>query len=166
MKVIFLDFDGVVNSDEFFDALKSLTRMIIAMNHPSDAIDEVAVARVERIAAATGAVIVISSSWRYGYHTTQLRGFLYHKGLTAKIIGRTPMSNELDPERVKTLTTCDEERGLEIMTWLEQHPEVETYVVLDDNPVGLEPESRRVATTWKKGLLDEHVDQAIQILSR
>lgn len=61
------------------------------------------------------------------------------------------------------------ERACEIEDYLEAHPDIESYVVLDDNmfddfydnPV---IEKRLVLTDYKVGLTDNDADKAIKIL--
>jgi hypothetical protein len=54
----------------------------------------------------------------------------------------------------------------EIKTWLGNHPEVDRFVILDDERRDMgDLSARHVRTTWNDGLLDEHVDRAIAMLS-
>lgn len=117
MKVIFLDFDGVLNvipqgHDEYGGIF-----------HPEF------VQNLERIIQETGAKLVISSSWRHG-GVERMRAMWKHRGYPGEIIGITPdlwrgVKDEEFHERL--------ERGHEIEAWLKQHPEVNTYVILDDD---------------------------------
>ncbi len=165
-KVVFLDFDGVINSDRWFDKFQREGSLLVHIAHEANAIDPEAVERLNRLLDATGAVCVLSTSWRHGYPVARLVEFLRSRGFRGEVIGRTPMSNEVDTEEWKRLETCEHERGLEIATWLRSHPEVAAYVVLDDCPVGLDAEERRIATTFAEGLTDEHVERAIEMLGR
>ena len=58
MKVIFLDVDGVLNSQQLFE--KSEDAQLIS-------VDEENIKNLKKIVDATGAKIVLSSSWRYGW---------------------------------------------------------------------------------------------------
>ena len=57
MKVIFLDVDGVLNSQQLFE--KCEDDQLIS-------VDEDNIKNLKTIVDATGAMIVLSSSWRYG----------------------------------------------------------------------------------------------------
>jgi hypothetical protein len=62
-------------------------------------------------------------------------------------------------------------RGEEIIAWLEQHPEVEKYVILDDDDDagdgvnGWNLASHFIQTSPQNGLLDEHVNQLVNMLN-
>ena len=58
MKVIFLDVDGVLNSQQLFE--KCEDDQLIS-------VDEDNIKNLKTIVDATGAKIVLSSSWRYGW---------------------------------------------------------------------------------------------------
>lgn len=122
MKVIFLDIDGVLNSEEFFINNKGLNLEI----------DEEKVKILKEIIDKTGAKIVISSSWRGAiYHCFELndnsiKNVVYLKNLFKKydisIYGYTPY---IKKETLKI------SRGTEIRNWL-FNKKVESFVILDD----------------------------------
>lgn len=112
MNVIFLDIDGVLNGYE------------TAEQSPEGftGIDDEKVALLAEIAQLFHAEIVLSSDWRLSFNKDRDTKYLLEKlnkyGL--KITDFTPnISSQL--------------RGAEISVWLDQHKEVEQYVVLDDN---------------------------------
>ena len=57
-------------------------------------------------------------------------------------------------------------RGKEIALYLENHPEVVEYVILDDlDPIYLEPcEDHLVQTYIHDGLQVEHIEEALKVL--
>ena len=59
------------------------------------------------------------------------------------------------------------DRGQEISAWLDQHPEVTHYIVIDDNDWGISPlhGDRFVKTTWESGMTFQHAVEAIEKLS-
>lgn len=145
--VLFLDFDGVLNCKEFFAT---------EAHHESEegALDPVAVERVNQIVAATGAVVVVSSSWRHGRTLDELTGLLQRRGFVGDVYGKTA-----DYDDVWT------QRGDEIHAWLKEHPEVSRYVVLDDDNDMDAVRARFIQTDMHGGgLLDAHVVQAIAML--
>lgn len=160
MKVLFLDIDGVLNSmqmwrrlereypnqrDDFWETFN---------DHPERELDVRHVPLLNRITNTTGAKIVISSAWRLFHEHEALKGILKGIGVTGEIIGRTGN----DP------TMVSRQRGDEIREWLELHPEVTHFVILDDGS-DMRPVGRGlVQTSLEKGLEDKHVRKAIQML--
>ena len=125
MKVIFLDIDGVLNSERYFkenhkDNLiyyKVYNSNTIEDNlklHVLD-IDVVKIELVKKIIYETDAKIVMSSSWRNLRIWPLIEDYLINKGLP--IIGVTPKL---------------ERRGNEIRNYLKNNPEIEKFIILDD----------------------------------
>jgi hypothetical protein len=164
-KVVFLDFDGVLNCKEFF-----LLSMVERRSHREEedrdgdrawellreasALDPVLIARLNRLLAVTGAAVVVSSSWRHGRTPEELREILGLRGFVGEVYGKTADYNG-----------SWEQRGDEIRDWLKEHPEVTTYVVLDDDADMDAVRDRFIQTDMDGGgLLDTHVEQAILML--
>ncbi len=110
MKVIFLDKDGVLNSDEYFEKIEEAD--------PKGKECDVDVDKVRLLKQAvdiTGAKVVVTASARYtrGGHALMqlLRDYQIFADLTP-LIGN--------------------ERGIEIRKWLSEHPDTEDFVILDD----------------------------------
>jgi hypothetical protein len=148
MKVVFLDFDGVLNSHGF----------LRQQPHRMDRLDPAAVARLNAIVARSGAKVVISSSWRIHHSLDELRHRLGEVGFAGEVIDRTPdisWEEYGDPFRG---------RAEEIQSWLEGHKgPLESFVVLDD--IYLEDLAHvLVKTEFEAGLGDEHVEAALAIL--
>ena len=157
MKVIFLDIDGVLNSTEF------LKQNPNAKGFTAEQIDPEAVARLDKIVRATGAKIVISSSWRHSVGVSKMQHILWSKGLSTfrNIIDRTPINMD--------------NRGQEIQDWLELDPErervdpnhepIEAFAILDDNNDMLpDQQDHMVHTNGEIGLTDDDVVEAISVL--
>lgn len=178
MHVIFLDIDGVLNSEAFVLKLEKRHR---ALGHEEPArpkrettcdcfklyrqIDRDAVARVNRIVAETASKIVISSTWRKLFDPPDLERILVEHGLVAEIIGATSDGHK-DPEMVVVHGHPERmERGYEIDLWLRRHPEVERFVILDDGGDMAMHKNRLVQTDCQEGLLDEHVDLSIRVMA-
>lgn len=71
----------------------------------------------------------------------------------------------IDGSRVidKTCATFSGWRGREITLWLEDHPEVKDYVVLDDNSLIVETHNDKfVKTTWPVGLTLPHTFEVLK----
>ncbi|MHB8407765.1 MAG: HAD domain-containing protein [Acidiferrobacterales bacterium] len=157
MKVIFLDIDGVLNSDQWFKVIgRPCTEW-------EDHIDPQAVLLLNLIIEKTGAKIVLSSSWRAIWAERDLAKNAAEEmtkvlsragGFLGEIVGCTPF-------------LWSAERGLEIAKYLEDHwQEIEEYVAIDDitlmDPL---PASNVVTTSWATGMLPADADRAIRILS-
>lgn len=114
MKVIFLDIDGVLNiycpgRDEYG---------CLFHEHFVD--------NLRWIIEQTKAKIVVSSSWRLSGKTSILEMWKY-RNLPGEVIDITP---NLTYGSGKNSSTP---RGKEIQHWLNEHPEVTNYVILDDD---------------------------------
>ncbi len=117
LKVIFLDFDGVLNS----------------LSGPSEGVSLLPdkLELLHQLVDATDAEIVLSTSWRehWAKEPTQSDGTgeqidQLFKAHGLRIFDKTP-----------SLPTG---REAEIRAWLDQHPQVKTFVVLDDRLLGAE----------------------------
>lgn len=154
MKIIFLDIDGVLNS-VMYDAHRQEERA-------DNRIDMTRVKLLADIVNATGAKIVLSSTWREdwnkfpelcGVDGEYINECLAKYGLS--IMDKTPCLNYSD------------ERQVEILNWLAHHTdEVESFVVLDDINCGWSVLIRNTVITnpYGYGLEESHVQKAIDIL--
>lgn len=143
-KVIFLDIDGVLNHGDF--CAETPNRTIEA--YP---LDKKALTRLKTIVDETNADIVLSSSWRM---VRQLKQAV-KENLAL-----------FDMEFIGVTSCLYKERGYEIQKYLDEHPEIEQFVILDDDADMVHLMPHLVQTTWDHGLLDEHVAKAIEILSK
>lgn len=153
-KAIFLDVDGVLNCN----TSKSRCGYYFG-------IDKDKVKRLATIIQTTNALVVLSSDWRHGWdhynencepHGKYLNNHLWKKG-GVRIDDRTPDINW-------------NRRGLEIVTWLDKHPEIKQWVVLDDTCFSDFYSYPQIKDHWiwtddDKGLTDTDVQEAIRILS-
>lgn len=149
MKVIFLDFDGVLNSEASFrmEARRKNNRI-------SDSLSAVCCSNLQFILEQNSDIkIVISSTWRKIHTLVELGNILNSYGVTAKIIGKTPI-------------TFSGHRGREISSWLEDNPNVTKFVILDDDgDAGAvqDPRGHFFQTTWKDGLLFKQAEQIAKL---
>jgi hypothetical protein len=150
MKVLFLDIDGVCNCESTLLKAKR-----------SDVIDPIMIGRINKITDATGAKIVISSSWRRIFGLSNvINKYLRPAGLSGDIIGETPLIGF-------KLSRGVTQRGKEIRKWLEKNPSVERFVILDDEDDmdGLQDNFIQTSFDDGGGIQDEHVERAILLLS-
>jgi hypothetical protein len=168
VKVIFLDIDGVLNSESYVLKLEEKCCQIgHSRETPCDCfklyrqIDRDAVTRLNRLVAVTGAKIVVSSTWRKIFDMPELCRILTEHGLVAEVIGATPdLFNDPGREPGTNL-----ERGYEIDFWLRDHPEVDRFVILDDGSDMAMHRKCLVQTDCEDGLCDEHVELAARVLA-
>ena len=146
MKVIFLDVDGVLN-----------TIFTIRTTHGFTFVDTRKVLRLRNIVERTGAQLVLSSTWRLA--DTPINKICYDI-----------LKAEFERVRCPVWIDCTpyfpgRKRQVEIYSWLQQHAEVEDFIILDD----LEEELRwykdhLVLTNKFDGLTKERAELAIQML--
>lgn len=139
MKILFLDIDGVLNTDS---------------DPPGDYIDPAKVALVDEVCRRTGARVVISSEWRIypGMHYTAER--LRDAGLTAEILGATTAERRLSDSSVTARTR-------QISRWLQARPAVGVWAVLDDLDVNI---AGLVRTDPREGVTRYHVERLVERL--
>jgi len=158
MRIIFLDFDGVMNNNKFLRANPS------AENASAQQVDPRAVVLLDKLVKSTGAKIVVSSSWRHSRKLSEIQGILRQAGSRVAyqaVIDRTPVG--------------EGNRGQEIQDWLDLDPErevvnpahepLQAYVILDDtNEMSPEQQNNLVQTNAQTGLTEQDVIEAISIL--
>jgi hypothetical protein len=143
-KIIFLDIDGVLNSgweDEPFILPECSERL-------------------NRIIEETGAAVVLSSAWRKLIHSGEMtaKGFqclLETHKVYCHVLGATP-------EKGGLLS-----RGKQITAWLAENGPVESYVVIDDDDLGIREQGHPfVQTNGGTGISEQDADLAIVLLNR
>lgn len=172
MKVIFLDIDGVMNDEN-------------SWGDHSDNSDNPTIKHLQRlqtICEKTGAVVVLSSSWRvsnYGIRT--LLELFYNYDIPMFSITREGVEEEsLEAANIKVTSkhkyvsswnqnkTIITDRGAEIAIWLHEHYyKVDSYVIIDDEIEDITPyftDSVILKTNMKLGLTDVDMNKAIEIL--
>jgi hypothetical protein len=149
-KVLFLDIDGVLNSSVWINGLMP--------DFDGVMISPDLVSNLNKVIAATGCDIVISSDWRRGIHFMDLQDILHKTGINGNIIGTTPISggitNNLEDDRVD-----------EINTWLKRDP-ADSWVAVDDMDLtigGIDPDNF-VRTNFVLGLTSDDAGKIIRKL--
>ena len=126
MKVIFLDYDGVVNNLVFHDINGEPDFYCIDFSDDNKRCvnDFQAIAWLNKICREFNCEIVVTSTWRSSPDYAQ---YLYRAGLNEniKVIGRTKHLDHVDHET----------RGREIMLWIKEHEDykIDDFIILDDD---------------------------------
>lgn len=130
-KVLFLDIDGVLNNKRT-EELYGSPNTFVDMRQ----FDPVAIGLIRKLCEQVECSIVLSSDWRLAYTVHACAN-----AFDLWIFDRTPFIPE-GP------------RGQEIKLWLDDHPEVETYAIVDDNSNMFESQRPYfVQTDGREGLL-------------
>ena len=156
MKVIFLDIDGVL-----------VTRNSIKYQHlnfPNDTdiqFGKKAVKNLNKLIRLTKAHIVISSTWRLFHSLEELQNIFKKQAIKGEIISTTSVEKATIEEDIP--------RGQKIADWLEQHPEIKQYVIIDDDVqadcIQFHPYNC-VETSYKRGFAPEDkFNEALAILN-
>ena len=156
MKIIFLDIDGVLNSDKYDESR-------IDKNN-DNSID---LSRVELLASlvkSTDAKIVLTSSWRVEWNKISALCGNYGKYINEcfskygiSVLDKTPFISYVGS------------RSKEVLSWIVNHrSDVESFVILDDMDYGWGVLYSRVVVTNPQGygLEEEHVEKAIELLNK
>jgi len=143
MKIIFLDFDGVINNWHSFDEIdpENIKYLLTIIN-------------------STNAKVVVTSSRKYIFQLDKKVKFKetscykYIQTLLSygiEIYGITPYVNG--------------KRELEINEYLKEHPEIEQFLILDDDSVIESLKDHQVFLDLYKGICEEHIEPSINILN-
>jgi hypothetical protein len=140
--LVFLDFDGVLNSDHSVAQLGTRYRFwppsIRALNH---------------LLRKTGARVVITSTWREHWTLSENAAALERDGMV--------------PGRVVGKTSACGERGIEIDLWLKAVPYVvKSFVILDDRTDMAMHASRLVRVDPRVGLGLREAQRASEVLAQ
>lgn len=152
MKILFLDIDGVLNNNQ--------TRTVTFDGWCF--VDDYLVERLKQIIDATGAKIVLSSTWREGWNRedesknepffNQLRDKLKEYGIEIWDALPTPIQSS---------------RGLAIAVWFGLHKDldIESFVILDDwYDMGIYRD-HLIQINGNIGLTNEDVNEVISFLN-
>lgn len=148
MKILFLDIDGVCNCANTTQRHRGYI-----------GIDPYMAFMVGKIQLDTGCQVVLSSSWR---HTEA--GVEEVERQVVKLLDKTGSEGN-DPNRPPGVENYL--RGREIKAWLDKHPEVEVYAILDDDSDML-PEQlpNFFKTSWQTGITPEIAEAVTKHLTK
>ena len=158
MKVIFLDIDGVLNSEGFLK------------NNPKETIDRNSVSILKTIINKTGAVIVMSSAWKLWFddnmmpkerHSQCLHDILGEFDI--ELFGKTP---DFSTEEIRRNKTFSHVKAKEIIAWLRANEIFDKYVVIDDLDLKSEDiNNHLVRTNGHLGITEEDAIRVINMIN-
>ena len=147
MKVIFLDFDGVITIPG--------TKWNISLEH---------IKRVKDICDKTGAKLVISSSWQICGRDVESREERVTNWLNGPLMKdiKGPIKKFFEDYTYDMSGRFYNEfgnvRGSDIKSWLVRNPDVDNYVIIDDEGDMLDEQLFNfVQTDWTFGIQDREV---------
>jgi hypothetical protein len=148
-KIVFLDIDGVLVTPSSLFRMKSTGMKA----------DPQAVEALNHLLGATGAHIVVSSTWGTEYELHELRAELASWGVRGFVI---------DSVLAVGVPSTAKHRGEEILMWLKRNEVpllMESFVILDDGGEFGELGARLVRTVFETGLMLSHAQQAMKLLN-
>ena len=153
MRIIFLDIEGVVTSVQIGGCGFKPRKMGVPAEQCMG-IDDALVAHLNRVVAVTGAVVVVSSSWRNAYGLVETEATLRRAGFQGTILGCTP---DFGDNRL---------RAKEIQAFLDARGnDVTSFVVLDDSDNMGHLMHRLILTHPMNGMSEQDADKAIAMLT-
>ena len=167
-KIIFIDFDGVLNTEYYQDLLQYLGKSW--QDEYGALFDPNAVKQLKRIIDATNADIVVESSWKY-LGSDAMKELWEVRNLPGRIIDITPstisdeylLSSNLENIH-SSMLHC---KGIEIASWLSRYKKQDIrYVIIDDEYVILDSQLPHfILINPYEGITEEQANQVISMLN-
>lgn len=161
MKVVFLDVDGVLNTERWIIEQYKKTGKPHSCHHSE--FDPICMNNLEKLVKEFDLKIVISSTWRLGDHETDegwnaLMDRLNSIGIEDNVIGYTPNLSR------KYQSSCC--RGHEIQKWLDDNVDenIENFVILDDDSDMFHLINKLAKCNFRDGLTESVREKAAEIL--
>ena len=151
-RIIFLDFDGVLNTEYYQGLLQFQGKQW--QDQYGAFFDPRAVRQLKRVIDTTDADIVVESSWKY-LGLEAMQELWRVRNLPGRVIDITPS------------LTGNASKGEEIAAWLSEYATPDTrYVIIDDEYVVLDSQIPYfILTNPYEGLTEEQADRAMLILN-
>ena len=153
-KILFLDFDGVLNCETTEERYGS---MFLGLEPEK-------INLLNEIVERTSVEIVISSTWKMSHTHEELAGLLEGGGFKHgdKIIGCTP-----DIYAYGKIIQVFAPRHEEIQKWLDESgSDVDSFIILDDIGDMGALQGHLVQTSWESGLCREVVEKVVEGLKK
>lgn len=154
--LVFLDVDEVLNTTDYVNALPRRHGLFIpTADDLVEIIDRRHVPHLNLLTDASGASIVLTSTWRLGLLLPDVHRALRSAGVTGDVVGLTPQISRNN----------EEVRHLEIHAWLRDNRRSGVpFVILDDMEDLGDLTPWLVRTQKNVGLQEAHVGLALRIL--
>ena len=157
-RVLFLDIDGVLNSSTFLESWAGDAPLSAKCQ---GVLDPTAVRMITDLMVYCDAHVVISSTWRILNTVDDIRSDLMAAGGLHHVIGAIDRKSAGSVGRFGR-----NHRGLQIQRWLDAHPEVERFAIVDDDGDMGELMPYLVKTCASHGLQEHHVAALSHLLGR
>lgn len=151
LKLIFLDVDGVLNNT--IDSDRHYYNERGYFYSPN------CVKVFNKVIEATGAKIVVSSTWRLGRTVEELKELFAWMGVKGEVIDKTGRNSSGI-------------RGVEILEWMRERDDIHSwnfknYIIIDDDSdMLLWQKDNFVHTKGTIGITEQDVEKAIRILNQ
>jgi len=160
-KIIFLDIDGVLNSQEFY-LRRMANTLLLNEDYPLCEIDPEAIKKLNEIIEITNANVVITSSWFcLSLSVQNLQEMFNKKGFNGIISGITPLLHFAENQEMVV-------KGCEIEEYLKVNFENQKvkYLIIDSNEdmMLLKQKKHFIQTSEFSGLTFDMIPLAIKML--
>lgn len=151
-KILFLDFDGVLNTEHYQGLLQYQGKPW--QDEYGAFFDPKAVKQLKRIIDATDADIVVESSWKY-LGLDAMKELWKVRNLPGTIIDITP-------------SLLGKNKGVEIASWLSKYAKQDIrYVIIDDEYVILDSQLPHfILSNPYEGITEEQANRVISMLNK
>ena len=121
LPVLFLDFDGVVNTIYWKKDTNGICCVNVMKGGHTHLNNQQAIGWLNELYSIVQYDIVVSSTWRIGMTLEELQDLLIKSGFRPdiRVIGKTPVLHE--------------ERGIEIQQWIDENNFTGDFIIIDDD---------------------------------
>ncbi len=162
-KIIFLDFDGVLNNWDYENPWMGTAKLLNGYTDRDEfglLFDTGCVARLETVVEKTGAGIVLISSWRHE-GLPRMQEMWHVRQLPGELVGIAALN-----DRITTGSLDSPSRGDIVKEWLDGN-ETGNYVIIDDTDDFLRSQRRRlILPDYDIGFTESDMKKAIKILEK
>ena len=162
MKIIFLDIDGVLNSDSWNQKHENEIKNGIL-------VDEEKVEILSKLIKTTGAKVVLHSGWRFWFDESFLpirkESEILMKLLNKNNIDFYDFTPDLTTEEIRKSKNFSKVKPDEILLWLKNHSDISSWVVIDDLDLNNKIISNhQIKPDSKIGLSSSDIEKAVKLL--
>ena len=153
---VFLDIDGVLNNT----STRTLTHDGWCF------VDDFLVQRLQKLVHETNAIVILSSTWRDGWlkdSTDSDDNIIHNEPYFDELVNKLLEYNIVLTDKTGAFMY---RRGWEIHEYLDKHPEIIHYVIIDDWDDMGDLKPHLVLTNPHYGLTDTDIEKAKQIIKQ